>query len=305
MRPGIGRTAWFWWCFWGCVTSVFAAEPFPAELTQFSPVAEVPQFAGAGEGRWDARIRERGAILHDGDVWKIWYTGYDGTRPGLKMLGYATSVDGLQWTRSAHSPLYREHWVEDLCVVKHRDTYYMFAEGFLDRAHLLTSPDGLVWTRQGLLDVRSADGKPLSRGPLGTPTAWVEGDTWYLFYERRDAGIWLATSRDLKTWVNVQDDPVMSPGPDKYDRDLIAMNQILKIGEVYYAVFHGAASDQTPALWATGLARSRDLKTWEKYAGNPLRPIGENKSSGQLFPVPGGYRLYTVHDRVEAHERPR
>lgn len=305
MRPRIGWVARCGWCLLAGMSSVFAAEPFPIELTQFSPVAEAPQFTGAGEGHWDVRIRERGAILHDGDVWKIWYTGYDGTRPGLKMLGYATSSDGLHWTRSPLNPLYREHWVEDVCVIKHRGTYYMFAEGFLDRAQLLTSPDGLAWTRQGLLDVRSVDGKPLTRGPLGTTTAWVEGDTWFLFYERRDAGIWLATSKDLKTWVNVQDDPVMSPGPDKYDRDLIAMNQILKIGDVYYAVFHGAANDQTPALWATGLARSRDLKTWEKYAGNPLRPIAENKSSGQLFPIPGGYRLYTVHDRVEAHERPR
>lgn len=287
------------------ISSTESAEPFPRELTYFAPTASAPQFVGAGEGQWDARIRERGAILHDGGVWKLWYTGYDGTRPGLKMLGYATSPDGVNWTRAPHNPLYREHWVEDVCVVKHQDTYYMFAEGFLDRAHWLTSPDGLTWTRQGLLDVRAHDGTPLPPGPLGTPTVWVEGDRWFLFYERRDAGIWLATSTDLKVWTNVQDAPVLSPGPDHFDRDLIAMNQILKIGDVYYAVYHGAATDRTPALWATGLARSRDLRQWEKYSGNPLRPIAENKSSGQLFPIPGGYRLYTVHDRVEAHEAPR
>lgn len=295
-------TAILCWC---TVPVLPAAEPFPVELTRFAPVASTPQFTGAGAGHWDVRIRERGAVLHDGNVWKIWYTGYDGTRPGLKMLGYATSDDGIHWTRAPQNPLYREHWVEDVCVIKHRDTYFMFAEGFLDRSQLLTSPDGLTWTRQGLLDVRSVDGKPLPPGPLGTPTAWVEGDTWFLFYERRDAAIWLATSKDLKVWTNVQDEPVLSPGPERYDRDLIAMNQILKIGDVYYAVYHGAANDQSPALWSTGLARSRDLRQWEKYSGNPLRPIGENKSSGQLFPIPGGYRLYTVHDRVEVHEAPR
>jgi beta-1,2-mannobiose phosphorylase / 1,2-beta-oligomannan phosphorylase len=278
-------------CLW--IIEVRAAEPFPAELTKFVPVAATPQFTGAGEGHWDARIRERGTILHD---------GYDGTRPGLKMLGYATSPDGITWTRSPLNPLYREHWVEDVCVIKHQNTYYMFAEGFLDRAQLLTSDDGLKWTRQGLLDVRATNGQPLPRGPLGTPTAWFEGDTWYLFYERGDKAVWLATSRDLKVWTNVQDDPVLSPGPELYDRDLIAMNQILKIDGVYYAVYHGAATDRTPALWSTGLARSPDLRMWEKYSGNPLRPIAENKSSGQLFPVKNGYRLYTVHDRVEAHE---
>lgn len=291
------------WTCWSCCA--MAAEPFSEALTRFVPVAATPQFTGAGEGHWDARIRERGAILHDGDVWKIWYTGYDGTRPGLKMLGYATSPDGIHWTRSPANPLYREHWVEDVCVVKHRDTYFMFAEGFLDRPQLLTSPDGLQWTRQGPLDVRNARGEPLPRGPLGTPTVWVEDDMWYLFYERGDKAVWLANSKDQITWTNLQDEPVLSPGPSLYDRDLVAFNQILKIDGVYYAVYHGAATDRTPALWATGLARSRDLRRWEKYPGNPLRPIEENKSSGQLFPVPGGYRLYTVHDRVEAHEAAR
>lgn len=300
-RVLVGQWVIFWALGW-----VHANEPaFPSELTRFVPLAERPQFTGAGDGHWDLRIRERGAILHDGDTWKIWYTGYDGTRPGLKMLGYATSTDGLNWTRFPGNPLYREHWVEDVCVIKHLGTYYMFAEGFLDQAQLLTSSDGLTWTRHGLLDVRLANGQPLPRGPLGTPTAWVEDGKWFLFYERSDKGIWLATSTDLKTWTNVQDEPVLSPGPERFDRDLVAMNQILKIQGVYYAVYHGAASDRTPALWATGLARSRDLRHWEKFSGNPLRPIEENKSSGQLFPVPGGYRLYTVHDRVEAHEAPR
>lgn len=284
---------------------LFAADPFPSTLTQFEPLTAQPVFTGAGEGQWDVKIRERGAILRDGDTWKLWYTGYDGTRPGLKMLGYATSSDGLHWTRHPGNPLYREHWIEDVCVVKHQNTFYMFAEGFLDRAQLLTSPDGLNWTRHGLLDVRLSNGEPIPPGPYGTPTAWVEDDAWHLFYERRDAGVWLAKSTDLKVWTNVQDEPVLKPGPERYDRDLIAMNQVLKIDGVYYAVFHGAASDQTPAVWATGLARSPDLIHWEKYAGNPLRPIAENKSSGQLIPVDSGYRLYTVHDRVVAHEKPR
>lgn len=278
-----------------------AADPWPEALTRFEPLATQPVFRGAGEGAWDARLRERGAILQDGDGWKLWYTGYDGTRPGLKMLGYATSPDGLTWTRSPLNPLYREHWVEDVSVIKHAGTYYMAAEGFLDRAQLLTSPDGLNWTRQGLLDVRMKDGRPLSSGPYGTPTLWVEAGVWSLFYERRDAGVWLARSTDLKVWTNVQDEPVLSPGPAQYDRDLIALNQILRHDGRYYAVFHGAATDRTPNVWATGLARSTDLVHWEKYPGNPLRPIDENKSSGQLFPVPGGFRLYTVHDRIEVH----
>lgn len=298
----------FLWCLIVCcglwdIQTISGAEPWPEALTRFEPLVPQPIYTGAGEGAWDARIRERGAILKDGDLWKLWYTGYDGTRPGLKMLGYATSSDGLSWTRSPQNPLYREHWVEDVSVIKHAGTYYMAAEGFLDRSQLLTSPDGLRWTRQGLLDVRLKNGERLSNGPYGTPTLWVEDGLWSLFYERRDAGVWLAQTRDLKVWTNLQDEPVLSPGPEKYDRDLIAMNQIIRHEGMYYAVFHGAATDRTPNLWATGIARSNDLIHWEKFPDNPLRPIEENKSSGQLFPVPGGFRLYTVHDRIDVHGR--
>jgi predicted GH43/DUF377 family glycosyl hydrolase len=282
--------------------TLFAEEPLPPEFARFEPLPGNPVFTAAGEGHWDARIRERGWILRDGDQWRMWYTGYDGSRTGLKMLGHATSPDGLHWTRDDRNPIYREHWVEDVCVVKHDGVYYMVAEGFLDQAHLLTSPDGLTWTRRGLLDVRLTSGQPLPRGPLGTPVLWVENGVWHLLYERRDLGIWLAKSTDLKVWTNVQDEPVLSPGPDRFDRDLIAMNQVLKHNGRYYAVYHGAASDQTPAVWATAVAVSDDLVRWTKCTGNPLRPIAENKSSGLLISHGNGFRLYTMHDRVDVHE---
>jgi hypothetical protein len=185
---------------------------FPAELVKFAPYEGNPVFEAEGPGHWDVRIRERGWILREGDTYHLWYTGYDGTAQARMMLGYATSRDGLHWRRYPDNPIYRDHWVEDMMVVKHGDTYYMFAEGLHDRAQLLTSTDRVHWTRQGQLDIRYRNGEPLSEGPYGTPTAWVEGDRWYLFYERRDLGIWLAVSKDLKVWTNVQDEPVIKPG---------------------------------------------------------------------------------------------
>ncbi|MBS0206537.1 MAG: glycosylase [Planctomycetes bacterium] len=286
---------------------VHAGEPFPRVLTHFEPVAVNPVFTGAGEGHWDVKIRERGWILREGDHWRMWYTGYDGTRPGQKMLGYATSTDGMIWNRHPRNPLCKEHWIEDVCVIPHNGTLYMFAEGEQDRAQMLTSRDGIAWTRVGRLDVRLKSGEPIPDGPYGTPTAWLEDGVWNLFYERGDKGIWLARSRDLKVFTNVQDEPVMVPGPDEFDHDLIAMNQVIKHDDRYYAVFHGSrkpADPSQPSLWATGLATSTDLIHWTKYAGNPLRPIGENKSSGLLIHDGKRFRLYTMHGKVDVHLPP-
>src|SRR5690348_10489424 len=169
-----------------------ATSDFPSELVNWKAWPENPIFTADGPGHWDVTIRERGWVMREGDAWRLWFTGYDGTREGLKMLGYATSQDGVHWTRSPKNPIYRGHWVEDMCIVHQGDTYYMFAESENDNhAEMFTSPDGIDWKWIGTLDVRQTHGTTPARRPCGTPTVWIEGDTWYLMYEWMDKGIWL------------------------------------------------------------------------------------------------------------------
>lgn len=278
--------------------AAFAEDLFPPELTRFTPYAGNPVFTGAGEGHWDVAIRERGWVMKDGDRYRLWYTGYDGTRPGIKRLGHAVSTDGLSWKRDPLTPIHSGDWVEDMMIVKRGETYYMFAEGRGDQAQLLTSSDGLNWTRVGTLDVRNADGTPIEPGPFGTPTAFFEKGVWHLFFERRDQAIWLATSTDLKVWTKVRDEPVMTPGPAAHESVMIAVNQILPHKGLYFAIYHGRGAEP---VWSTNLAVSRDLLHWTKFPGNPLLPAAENKSSGVYLPDGKGFRLYTMHPAVNVH----
>lgn len=285
----------------------FPEEPkgdlFPAIFTQFAPVKDNPVFTAQPKGAWDEKIRERGWILKEGNLYKMWYTGYKADeRNKMMKLGYATSTDGIHWKRHPKNPIYEQHWVEDMIVVPYKGTYFMFAEGRNDQAHLLSSKDGIQWKRLGALDVRMTNGKPISKGPYGTPTAWHEKGTWYLMYERRDLGIWLAKSTDMKVWTNVQDEPILRPGPDAYDKDQIAVNQIVKHQGRYYVWYHGSAnSGPNKGLWCTCLAVSNDLIHWKKYPGNPLLPLKENKSSGILVHDGKQFRLYTMHNQVHLH----
>jgi hypothetical protein len=276
-----------------------ATAEFPSDLVDWVPRPGNPIFAAGGDGHWDVKIRERGWILREGDGYHLWFTGYDGTREGIKRLGYASSPDGIRWTRSAMNPLSRDHWVEDMMVVKWGDTYYMFAEGSDDNhAVMLTSKDRVEWKWEGPLDVRLADGNRPAKKPCGTPTVWIEDDVWYLFYEHLDLGVWLATSNDVRSrvWTNVRDDPILVPGPAAYDRQLIALDQIVKHKGVYYAFYH-ASGNGTPRTWNTNVARSTDLIHWQKFPGNPI--VEDNRSSGIVVRDGDGFRLYTMHAQVD------
>ncbi len=285
---------------------VHAADP-PSQsdawpFASWTPAAENPVFAGTGRDTWDRKIRERGFILVVDGVYHLWYTGYPFDKPPSMSLGHATSRDGVHWTRDPKNPIVADSWVEDVCVVHHDKRFFIFAEGKNDIAHWLTSPDGVQWTEQGPLDIRDTKGGPIPPGPRGTPAAWFENGTWSLLYERGDQGVWLAKSTDLKTWTNVQDDPVLALGPVAYDRAAVAMNQVVKRDGVYYAFYH-ANSEHPWKDWTTCVARSRDLVHWEKYPGNPI--IRNNCSSAILVRTPGGEdRLYTMHPDVKLY-RPK
>jgi len=274
-----------------------AQNAFPSELVNFEAYAENPIFTGTNLESWDKQIRERGFILKEGPNYHLWFTGYSPAST-TKFLGYATSKDGIHWQRFSKETIHPGQWVEDMCVVKSGKTYYMFAEGEGDIAHMLVSKDRIHWQEKGNLDIRNMDGSPIRKGAYGTPTVIRVKGVWQLFYERDDLGIWLATSKDLRTWTNVQDDPVIKMGPEPYDLYAVAMNQVIRHKGLYYGYYHASAFKDWHE-WSTNIAVSSDLIHWKKYENNPI--IGNNQSSGIVLKDGNGFRLYTMHRKVNLY----
>lgn len=280
-------------------------KEFPDEMVSFKPYTGNPVFQGASAQAWDKDLRERGYILYENSVFKMWYTGYNDSISDKRFLGYATSTDGINWKRYGNKPILENIWTEDMHVVKHNNIYYMLAEGRGDIAHMLTSADGINWQSQGDLTILKVNGEPISKGPYGTPTVWIEGGQKYLFYERDDLSIWLATSDDFLTWTNVQDDPVLELGPEEYDEGAVATNQIIKHKGKYYMYYHGSSSPDwnkpgVVALWTSNVAMSTDLVNWKKYPGNPI--VEGDHSSPILVNDGKSFYLYTMHDKVWRYE---
>ena len=143
------------------------------------------------ETAWDRKIENAAIFSATGATYHLWYTGYNDDRSPDRLLGHATSPDGLRWTRDPANPIVRGVWTEDVWVLQRDGRYQMFAEGRNDIAHQLTSNDGVHWEDGGPLDIRHCDGTPIEPGPYGTPTGWFEDGVWSLFYERGDQAVWL------------------------------------------------------------------------------------------------------------------
>tara|TARA_R110002124_G_scaffold173555_3_gene341127 strand:- start:723 stop:1643 length:921 start_codon:yes stop_codon:yes gene_type:complete len=276
-------------------------QAFPSELVDFEPVKDMnPVFYGTGDSlTWDEQIRERGYIIRENNTWYLWYTGYTKkTGKTMKYLGLATSSDGYAWHRDDRNPLKTDLWIEDLQVLKEDSSYYMFAESKDDLAHILISTDKIHWEDLGEIAIQKKNGEPIEKGPYGTPTVWKENGTWYLFYERNDAAIWLATSTDLKLFTNVQDDPVITCGPEGYDKYAVAMNQIVKHDNKYYAYYHASAYEDW-RTWTNNIAVSEDLIHWQKYSKNPITTDGS--SSGIMVNDGTQNRFYSMHPQVSVY----
>ncbi|MBI4243625.1 MAG: hypothetical protein HY606_06005, partial [Planctomycetes bacterium] len=53
-------------------------------------------------GSWEADHVHNAVVIKEGTIYKMWYNGYDGQR---SRTGYATSPDGVNWTKYSGNPV--------------------------------------------------------------------------------------------------------------------------------------------------------------------------------------------------------
>lgn len=64
-----------------------ADEEFPSEMVDFKPYENNPVFSGTNSDTWDRQIRERVYILKEDNLYRMWYSGYNGGDSTEKHLG--------------------------------------------------------------------------------------------------------------------------------------------------------------------------------------------------------------------------
>ncbi len=131
-------------------------------------------------------------------VFRMWYSGGEQFEPDA--IGYATSIDGLNWTKLPDNPIFRpepnNEWekakVTAAQVVSHAGWYYMFYIGFRNESQaqigLARSSDGITqWQRHPANPIirRGARGEWDSDACYKPYAVFVDNQRWFLWYNGR------------------------------------------------------------------------------------------------------------------------
>ncbi len=134
-----------------------------------------------------------------GRLFRMWYSAGDQYEPDA--IGYATSPDGLHWTKFTENPVFRpdpdSSWdcrkVTGAQVLKLGDWHVMFYIGFRDVDH---AQIGLARSRDGVTHWERHPANPIIRPGAGRwdqdacykPFTLFDGSRWLLWYNGRRGG---------------------------------------------------------------------------------------------------------------------
>lgn len=180
---------------------------------------------------WEDDIN-RPSVIKRADGYHLWYTGQAN---GQSKIGYATSPDGIHWTRQTQPVLVPESPWEKVAVMcpdvlwdEKAQQYRMWYSGGEqyepDAIGYATSPDGIHWSRLAA-PVFEADPSNAWEQHKVTACQVVRRDGWFsMFYigfrDIDHAAIGIARSRDGVTgWERCPLNPIVSPTPDAWDAD--------------------------------------------------------------------------------------
>jgi predicted GH43/DUF377 family glycosyl hydrolase len=216
-----------------------------------------PVMTPGSAGAWDAYLWEA-RVIKDGETYKMWYQGAT-TGAGPFKTGYATSPDGITWTKYSGNPVLSGttgKWDQDYAgirsVIKIGNTYHAWYEANTGSAKFAvgyaTSTDGINWTKV------STDA-PVLQGDSGAwddaslvPNVIKVGDKYLMFYSTRTgtAKIGIATSTDGQNWTKYSGNPVFDMLGASGTWDSLS-------GTALVSVIQDSASPQNFLLYYRGL----------------------------------------------------
>lgn len=220
-------------------TAGWAAGDFALPFGPWKRVSPQPVLQPQGDGFESAGVFNPAAIKTDHEFVML-YRAQD--EKGTSSIGYATSADGVHFTRradpvmQAQAPYEKGGGLEDPRVVQIGAEYLMTYTGYNNvdgsgphqqdaQLCLAVSPDLVHWERRGVImpayQGRWNVGWTKSGAIVPVP---INGKYWMYYMgdaRERPGEMGLAVSEDLRHWSDATTEPVLKRRPGKFDSRVV------------------------------------------------------------------------------------
>jgi len=235
-------------------------------------------------GTWDDHDVDGPDVLFDGTEYQMWYDGYDGSN---HRIGYASSADGIVWTKHPDNPVlnlgasgtWDDYGVGHPTVLFDGTEYQMWYggyDGLNTRIGYATSADGIEWEKHSanpVLDL--GESGTWDDAHIGAPTVLFNGTEYQMWYAARGANyrIGYASSTDGIVWTKHPDNPVLDLGESGTWDDYGVYSPTVLFDGAEYQMWYSGSDGSNGRI---GYATSADGIVWTKHPDNPVLDIGES-----------------------------
>lgn len=295
--------------------SLWPARSLTAAAGTWTEYPNNPVLTRGGIGSWDDWDTSSVSVVYDGGLYHMWYEG----RAYLEhsQIGYATSSDGLHWTKQGGGPVlsagadgsWDSNSVGQPCVRKDGSEWKMWytaaSSNGASGIGLATSSDGMHWTKSPANPV-------FTKGAAGSwdsvavfrPSVLIEDGTYHMWYGAIEA-IGYAHSFDGIHWTRSSLNPVLSPGPlGSWDDDGVYAPSVISLGGRYHLWYQGSSRSGSRAHF--GHAEAADPEHWTRDLLNPVigpGPSGSWDANGIYYPsvlASGGLLRMWFHGKANS-----
>jgi len=304
------------------ILAIFSSTSISIAQTDLTPYQGNPILTYGSPGSWDAGwVAISKTVLHD-SLYYIFYEGSPDVMTNPIAIGYATSPDGMNFTKYELNPVlesdgtgFDAFFVAEPVPLIEGNTWVLYYNASssprpgpgdaIGRA-TANSPNG-PWTRNENAVLEVGNSGEWDSG-LITPNSVIATDSGYVMYYSASSGLstegkpameGMATSPDGITWTKYNDpttidppyadsDPVLPLGVSgSWDSGFAWEGSVWQTAsgwEMYYSgVPENFATEQI------GFATSIDGINWIKYEGNPI--LGPTEPWARLWVIAGSVIL--------------